>query len=333
MAIKRAPSILAIGVFVVVVALSVVAWWLLHGSVDRQDDALLKEETSHAVLLLQRKVQNTSLLLGSVGVGATVFDANAKALQTQPGITVILVTKGRADPSTGNVTPGPPEVALVVGPMLQPGEQLTGDLKHLALAARSTLSASPVIHLAGNPYVVFSIVPPAIGLPGYVALELMPINPGHASAINGPFHQLDIALYATSAARPSELIASTIGRSPLPHPRTSTELRVGSLRWDAVAAANTPLLDSRVQATPWIILGVGLLLAVGLALTVEALVRRQREQRAISETLQAALLPETLPQPEAAETAVRYVPGVEGSTSAATGTTSSPSTTPAYSQW
>jgi hypothetical protein len=160
--------------------------------------------------------------------------------------------------------------------------------------------------------VVFSIVPPSIGLPGYVALEVNEIFPGRASPTNGPFHHLDIALYATPNPQPAELIASTIGRTPLPRPTASAELRVGSLEWAAVGAAKAPLLDGWAQATPWIVLGVGLALALGLAITVDTLMRRQREQRTVAETLQAALLPETLPQLGATEAAVRYLPGVEG---------------------
>jgi signal transduction histidine kinase len=199
------------------------------------------------------------------------------------------VTKGRAD-ADGNVTPGPPRVSHAVGLGLHPDERLTGHLPRIASTARSTLSASPVLHLAGGRYVVFSIVPPAIGLPGYVALELMPVFPELASPTNGPHRHLDVVVYASPTPRPGQLIASTIGQKPLPHPATAAEVEAGSLQWGVVGAAEAPLLDSRVQATPWIVLGVGLVLAFGLAVTVETLMkRRQREQHTIAETLQAAV--------------------------------------------
>lgn len=138
------------------------------------------------------------------------------------------------------------------------------------------------------------------------------IFPGRTSPTNGPFHHLDIALYATPNPQPTELIASTIGRTSLPRPTVSTQLRVGSLEWAAVGAARSPLLDGWAEATPWIVLGVGLALALGLAITVDTLMRRQRQQRTVAETLQAALLPETVPRFGTTEVAVRYLPGVEG---------------------
>jgi hypothetical protein len=306
------PSWLAALAFTVLAALSLVAFWVIHSGVDRQDQELLREQTSHAVLLLQQNVAHTSLLLGSVGVGPKVFDANANALRTRPAITVVLVTKGQVVDSSGDVAPGAPRVKLAVGSALHPGEVLTGDLARIAVRARSILSASPVIRVAGSPSVVFSIVPPSIGLPGYVALEVMPISPAQPSPTNGPYPKLDLALYATPNPRPAELIASTIGRKALPHPTASAELRVGNLTWAAVGAARQPLLDSATQATPWIVLGLGLVLAAGLAITVDTLMRRQREQRTVAETLQAALLPETLPKLGGTEAAVRYLPGVEG---------------------
>jgi hypothetical protein len=312
MTIKRVPSLLSALVLAVLVVLSVVAWWVIHGGVSRQDQDLLKQQTSQAVQLLQRSVEDVSLGLGSVGVEPQVFEKQVRAMRISSTITVALVTKGQVVDAHGDVAPGPPQVVQAVGPALHRGEQLTGELASVATAAGSNLSGSPVIHLVGSPYVVFSVVPPSISLPGYVALEVSEIFPGRPSPTNGPYDQLDLAIYATARPQPAELIASTIGRNPLPEPTASAELRVGSLEWAAVGGAKAPLLDSTAQATPWIVLGVGLLLALGLAVTVETLVRRQREQRTLAETLQAALLPETLPQMDAVETAVRYLPGVQG---------------------
>jgi hypothetical protein len=59
MTIKRLPSLLAAVVLAALVALSVVEWWVIRDGVDRQNQALLKEQTSQAVLLLQRRVEHT----------------------------------------------------------------------------------------------------------------------------------------------------------------------------------------------------------------------------------------------------------------------------------
>jgi membrane protein implicated in regulation of membrane protease activity len=321
--VARMPSPLAALVLAVLAALSVVAWWVVRNGVDRQDQELLREGTSQAVLRLQTNVEHISLGLGSVGVEAQVFEKQARAIISGSTTTVALVSKGTVVGPRGQIAPGPPQVAVAVGPAVHDGEQLTGELAQIALAAQSTLSASPVTRLAGNRCVVFSIVPPSIGLPGYVALQVNEIVAGRSagasdggvgldqiSSPNGPFHQLDFAVYATPTPQPSELLASTIGR--LPTHTALAELRVGSVEWDVVGAAKVPLLDEAARATPWIVLGVGLVLALGLAVTVDTLTRRQRQQRTVAEALQAALLPETLPQLGATEAAVRYLPGVEG---------------------
>ena len=309
--IKRAPSILTAAVLAVLVTLSVVAWWVIHNGVDRQNQELLNQDTSQAALLLQGNVEHTSILLGSVGVEPKVFDKQAEAIRTSPAVTVALVSKGRVNARGDIIAPGPPQVDVAVGPALHPGP-LTGKLASIALAARSTLSGSPVIHVAGRPFEVLSIVPPSIGIPGYVALEMSEITPGRAANTNGPYNQVDVALYATPTPQPAELVASTIGRNPLPQPTASAELTLGTLKWDVVGAAKAPLLGSVAQATPWIVLGVGLLLALGLAITVETLIRLYRQQRTVLGNVQRALLPKGLPDVPGFEFAARYVPARRG---------------------
>jgi signal transduction histidine kinase len=255
---------------------SVVAWSSLHRSVVDQDRDLLKKDLSQATLIMQTNLEQTSLGLGSVGVGATLFDKQARALVSGSNSTVALVAKGAVVDAHGNVAPGQPQVRFAVGPDLYQGELLTGDLAKFALAARSAISGSPVIHVAGHLAEVYSIVPPSIGLAGYVAMEVSDIAPSRSLPQSRQFPNLDFALYATPTPRAAELLASTTSLRPLPQPTASTKLRVGALTWDVVGGASAPLLDSPAQAAPWIVLGVGLLLAVSLAFTVEALIRRQR---------------------------------------------------------
>jgi serine phosphatase RsbU (regulator of sigma subunit) len=79
-----------------------------------------------------------------------------------------------------------------------------------------------------------------------------------------------------------------------------------------VGAAKAPLLGSVAQATPWIVLGIGLLLALGLAVTVETLIRLYRQQRTVLGDVQRALLPKGLPDVPGFESAARYVPAGRG---------------------
>jgi serine phosphatase RsbU (regulator of sigma subunit) len=310
------PSRLAALVLALGVALSAAAWWTIHNGVRQQEHALLNEYTSQAVVGLQAPIQRVSLELGAMGVGETVFDKQAAVLGAGPALTVGLVTKGVSD-AHGNVDPGPPQVKFATGPALHAGEVLTGRLAQIAAAARSGLQASPVFQLGGRDVLVYSLVPAAIGLPGYVALQVVPLPPARQSTTRPikPFRQLDIALYASPTPQPRQLLVSTRGLKPLHGPTASAQMTVESVQWDLVASARQPLLDRPARATPWIVFGVGLVLAVGLAIAVD---RHQRlsaitaekyeHERAVSEALQHSLLPRTLPTIPGMDIAARYVP-------------------------
>jgi anti-sigma regulatory factor (Ser/Thr protein kinase) len=296
---KRMPSFLAASLLAVVVALSVGAFWVIHRGVDRQDQELLTERIGRVVLLLQRQIDHTGFYLSSVGgvewhkaTSRKVFFFNANAARTQPDETVLLVTKGRSSADGDTITPGPPQVHLVAGSGYRSGELLTGQLARIALTPPRdrTMTASPVINVAGRPSVVFSIIPPAIGIHGYVTLEVVPVFPGRATPAKGLYHNLDLAVYATPGPRQAELIGSTIGRRPLPGPIEVDVLKTDHVKWIVAGAAAASLLNPATYWAPWVVLGLGLVLAVGMAITVDTLARRQREQRTASETLQAALL-------------------------------------------
>jgi hypothetical protein len=303
-------------VLVLTVALSVVAWWALRHGVRQQEHALLNEYTSQAVVSLQVPVQQVSLELGAMGVGKTVFDKQAAVLHAGPALTVGLVTRGVPD-AHGNVAPGPPEVKFADGPALHPGQVLTGRLAQIAADAGPSLQASPVFHLGGDDVLVYSIVPPAISLPGYVALQVVVLPPGRQSTTQpiGPFQRLDIALYAAPTPQLGQLLVSTRGLKPLHGPTASAVMTVASVRWDLVGSARQPLLDGPARAAPWIVLGVGLALALGLAVAVD---RHQRlsaitaekyeHERMVSEALQHSLLPRALPPIRGMDIAARYVP-------------------------
>ena len=316
----QVPSVVAAGVFVVVAALTLVVSWTVHNGVRQQEHALLNEYTSQAVVNLHEPLQQLSMQLGAMGVGQAVFDKQAAALGAGKANTVALVTKGVPN-AHGDVTPGPLQVRFATGPALHPGEVLTGRLAQIAAAAGPRLQASPVFHLGGADVLVYSLVPPAIGLPGYVALQVVPLPPGRQCTTKPikPFQQLDIALYASPTPQPGQLLVSTRGLQPLHGPTATAPVTVESVHWDLTASAKQPLLDRPARATPWIVLGVGLLLALALATTVETLGRRQRytaalateryeHQRAVSEALQRSLLPRSVPTIPGMDIAARYVP-------------------------
>jgi len=92
----------------------------------------------------------------------------------------------------------------------------------------------------------------------------------------GPFEQLRAVLYASHDARPSSVAVATTRQLPLTGTSARALVSVGTGSWLLVTQARSPLAGTWATTAPWLILGLGLFLAVALAATVEVLVRRQR---------------------------------------------------------
>ena len=141
---------------------------------------------------------------------------------------------------------------------------------------------------------------------------------------SSPFHELNFAVYLGPDQRRAGLIEASA--SVLSVPRTVVRVPFGDTQITFVASARAPLTGPVSQALPWIAGGVGALLSLIAAATVEYVSRRRRlaeslnteltalyaEQRTISETLQDALLPQRLASFPGMEIAARYRPGVHG---------------------
>lgn len=266
-------AMVTVAVLVAVAGLSVAAWWVVQRGVQRQDAALLRNDTSQVVLLLQEAVQTVSAELTALGTAAaesgdsaSVFAQEAKPIVRQPGVSVAVVDS-RA---------GPAPVVLAAGPELQPGSPLPAPVVALLGHAGPALTASPVFTDGAARVVAFAVAPVA-SRPGVVAVEVAQVHPDRAAPnATGPYSQLDVAVYASRRPSASQLLLSTTGVRPLPAPTASATLSVGNLHWDTVGAARVPLVGGSAAAGPWVVLAVGLLLAAALASTVEVLVRRQR---------------------------------------------------------
>lgn len=269
----RIVSPLAMACLVVMAALAVGVWLVIRHGVEQQNQALVKDDTAQVVLLLQTAIQTEGSELNTVGIATTesddsptVFATQAKNLVLSPGVSLAAV----------NDSVVPPRVILAAGPNLHQGEQLPGPLAAIVSKAGPTLSSGPLAHIGTKEFLAFSKVPPAT-TGRTVILETSEIEPSKASPNeSGPYSQLDIAIYATPTPQPGQLAVSTVGLRPLPKPTASAELKVGALEWDVVGAAKAPLVGGSAETTPWVVLAVGLLVAVVLAMTVQILVRRHR---------------------------------------------------------
>jgi len=268
---KRRFSTWTAVVLVVVSGLSVGGWALVTHGVDDQNRALLENDESQVVLLLQSALQNVQTQLRTVAYftvsahnSPQVFTQQVQALATQAGQSVALIDKS-----------GPaPRVLLSTGGDLRQDQPLPSAVADVAMHAAPAL-ASSLLHVGNRALLALSTTTPVY--PDIAAVETSVINPGRAMPNRrGPYSHIYINLYATPSGRPNDLILTTFGPAPLPPPVAKSVVKFGSIRWLAAAAQRTPLSGTYAQASPWIALGVGLLIAVALALLVETLAQRER---------------------------------------------------------
>ena len=150
---------------------------------------------------------------------------------------------------------------------------------------------------------------------------------------NSAFSDLAFALYLGASSKPADLLVASLRHLPLTGRRTTIRVPFGSASVTVTVAARGPLGGSLPERLPWAIAIVGTLLTLGAALLTLRLIDRGRtaerfadrleeiaeenrrlyaEQRGIAQTLQHALLPESLPQLPGVQAGARYLPGVDG---------------------
>lgn len=91
---------------------------------------------------------------------------------------------------------------------------------------------------------------------------------------DSPYRELSAALYATDSADPSKVFLVS-GGAPSDDGKVSQEIAVGSETWLLEVSAREPLVGTLAASFPWLVLGIGIVLALVLGLLVETLVRRR----------------------------------------------------------
>ncbi|MDQ1383186.1 MAG: hypothetical protein QOG65_565 [Actinomycetota bacterium] len=143
---------------------------------------------------------------------------------------------------------------------------------------------------------------------------------------NSAFADLDYAIYLGSHPDPKQLLAASVVDPDFRSRTAADTVAFGDSKLHIVMTPRTELGGGLLAGLPWLIGGIGVLLALAAALLTERLVRRRAyaealaqqnarlfsEQRSVAQTLQHALLPDTLPAFAGLDLAVRYVPGVDG---------------------
>ena len=267
------PSPLTAAVTVVVAAATVLGFALTNRSVASQNQALLKSDTTQAAEYVSTIVSSFGSALDALASGVTLtngspsqFEAQAKALAQGP-VTMVLARKSSLGYIVSAVAGKGPVVSQPVGP----------DMEATLEKAGSSLIAGPVRFDGKTTTLGFAIGPPLVPS-GLAIFEQLKISPFLAISATqaAPFRVLRASVYATRKPTADQLILANTRSLPLGGPTAEAPVSVGSTTWWLVATARSPLAGGFANAAPFIILGVGLLLALAIGSTVEVLVRRQR---------------------------------------------------------
>jgi serine phosphatase RsbU (regulator of sigma subunit) len=176
----------------------------------------------------------------------------------------------------------------------------------------------------------------AAGLkPGFAVYAENPLPTNRRSALerNNAFSDLNYALYLGHSRRTGDLLLTSVRRLPITGRQASDVVPFGAGAFTLVVAPKGSLGGTFFKDLPLIIAVVGVLIALAAALMTERLARRRQraeqlasildrvaaenrhmytEQRSISQTLQNALLPDTLPVFRGLQVNALYVPAASG---------------------
>jgi serine phosphatase RsbU (regulator of sigma subunit) len=227
--------------------------------------------------------------------------------------------------SLWRVTAGTPRLVTAVG-----GGSLLTPAQAAALIRRAETSTTFLVtELTGPHFLRIAYAVPASGHGGtFVAFaeQPLPVSRRISMPTDSPLSQLNLAIYLGRSQNAAALL-ETDSTVPLPlHGTTSTRtIAFGNTALTITTSPRSPLSGPIPQDLPWAIAAGGVLLTLLAVLATERLTRRRdaaaqlseqvthlyMEQRSVAETLQHALLPQTIPAIDGMEIAVRYRPAAE----------------------
>jgi signal transduction histidine kinase len=262
-----------VAVTLVVAAATVLGFVLTNRSVDNQNQALLKSDTTQAAVYVSSLISSIGAPLDALASNVTLtngspteFDAQAKSYSSGL-ITVVLARRT----TTGFV------VAAAAGSGFVPGQAVGPRMAATLAKANENLTPSSAHYNGSTSTFDFAIGPPLVPT-GMALFEQLRISPFLAIGASeaAPFRALKATVYATRKPTADQLVLANTRSLPLVGPTAEASVAVGSTTWSLVAAARSPLAGAFPNAAPLLLLGVGLLLALAVGSTVEVLVRRHR---------------------------------------------------------
>jgi signal transduction histidine kinase len=250
-----------------------------------QERVLLQERAGEAASVLGGAfagVQDSLELLGTLaatdqGRASTFAGAARSVITTSSEGVLVTAQHGSSMVVTAAAGNAPPA-----------GQAIPADQELLARRALSTTGmVSGVLPDGSRRWLAFA-VGNAAG-PGTVVWERAAFSAAASAELpTGPWGDLNLALYLSSRPEPAALLAATTSKLPLAG-GVSYPFTVGAETWLLVASSPTPLVGTLAGDTPWLVLGIGAVLAVLVTMVVEIQGRRRDYAAALVEVRTASL--------------------------------------------
>lgn len=271
------PSPVALAIGAVLVLLTVGGYFLLQHSIDQQETALLDSNTTDVGA-------TASSALGGITTGLTSDAAVVKLTNADPNAFLNFVNpSGKSSPLSDVLVHKQGDNYVVVASSsssFTPGEVLSGPALATVQRATSTgVVSGPVTSNGKLSHGRFAVA--ASG--GYYVYEefTIPVHINLATVIGHAFNNLNVALYGPGSLTSSNLLIASTNALPLAKPSAHAPVSIGASRWTVVANARTPFVTGLASSGPWILLVMGLLIALVVAITIETVQRRQRYAQAL----------------------------------------------------
>jgi signal transduction histidine kinase len=272
------PSSVALAIGAVIVVLTVGGYFILQHNVDQQETALLAGDTTDVGA-------TASSELGSITTGISSDAAVVKLTKADPGVFLNFVNpSGKKSPLNDVLVHEQGDNYVVVvssGSTFSPGQTLSGPaLATVQKATGTGVVSGPVTSNGKTSYGRFA----AAASGGYYVYEqfMIPVHINIQTVIGHAFNSLNVALYGPGPLTSSNLLITSTNALPLAM-SARAPVHIGASTWTVVANARTPFVSGLASSGPWILLVMGLLIALVVTLTIETVQRRHRYAQALVE--------------------------------------------------
>lgn len=238
---------------------------------ERQQRSLLTERVGELSAVLESYTTQVRTVLRAAG-SVAVSDPDADLFATLVGDWTATAAEAVVAKRQGDTFVTIARAGIGTSELSAPVPTQAAEVARRALAADDMVSGFYAVGDAGR--LILALAVP--GTPDAVAYLNTPVI-GTTEAPtdpDSPYRELSAALYAADSADPDKVFLIS-GGSPSTDGKVAREIPVGSETWLLEVSAREPLVGTLAAAFPWLVLGIGVVLALVLGLLVETLVRRR----------------------------------------------------------